>query len=122
LTTIPLQNKLFSFQREIWQKCEAVGANDFEGVVFAQHPELRRIRNRLQRLGASPAAMTGSGSAIFGLFDDPAAREKARLALADERVFPISFLSRAAYRSLWTRALGPHIKKNQWPPQSLYAR
>lgn len=127
LTTIPLQNKLFSFQREIWQRGEAVGANDFEGVVFAQHPELRRIRDRLRRLGASPAAMTGSGSAIFGLFADRAAREKALKALtreasAHERVFPISFLSRAAYRSLWTRALRPHIKENQWPPQSLYAR
>jgi 4-diphosphocytidyl-2-C-methyl-D-erythritol kinase len=122
LTTNSLQNKLFSFQREIWQRGEAVGVNDFEGVVFAQHPELEQIRNRLRRLGASPAAMTGSGSAIFGLFDDAAARDHARKALRNERVFPISFLSRAAYRSLWTRALRPHIKGNQWPPQSLYAR
>ena len=88
LTTIPLQNKLFSFQQEIWQRGEAVGANDFEGVVFAQHPELRRIRDRLRRLGASPAAMTGSGSAIFGLFADRAAREKALKALTREASAP----------------------------------
>jgi len=127
LTTNSLQNKLSSFQRDIWQTDRGHGVNDFQNVVFSQHPQLERIVNRLRKLGAEQAAMTGSGSALFGLFANPAAREKALKALANERVFPISFLSRASYRSRWRRALSPHIKKtllnqNQWPPQSLYAR
>jgi 4-diphosphocytidyl-2-C-methyl-D-erythritol kinase len=128
LTTIPLQNKLASFQQEIWQRGEAVGMNDFEGVVFAQHPELAGLASRLRRLGASPVLMTGSGSAIFGLFQrsDSAKREKARAFFAskNERVYPISFVSRARYRSVWRNALAHYISQDpdQWPPQSPSAR
>ena len=42
--------------------------NDFEQSVFAQHPEIAVIKNRLYELGAVYAAMTGSGSSVFGLF------------------------------------------------------
>ena len=42
--------------------------NDFEQSVFAQHPELARIKQQLYDLGAVYAAMSGSGSALFGLF------------------------------------------------------
>lgn len=42
--------------------------NDFEKSVFAIHPELEAVKARLYDLGASYAAMSGSGSAIFGLF------------------------------------------------------
>ena len=42
--------------------------NDFEPTVFAQHPELWAIKLRLLELGAAYAAMSGSGSAIFGIF------------------------------------------------------
>ena len=43
-------------------------ANDFEESVFAQHPELADIKKRLYDMGATYAAMSGSGSALFGLF------------------------------------------------------
>jgi len=43
-------------------------ANDFEPSVFAQHPTLADIKQNLYDLGADYAAMSGSGSAIFGLF------------------------------------------------------
>ena len=43
-------------------------SNDFEPVVFRQHPELSGIKRKLKRLGARPALMTGSGSAVFGVF------------------------------------------------------
>lgn len=46
--------------------------NDFENSVFTAHPELAHIKEHLYRLGASYAAMSGSGSAIFGLFKQPA--------------------------------------------------
>ncbi|MBL8229503.1 MAG: 4-(cytidine 5'-diphospho)-2-C-methyl-D-erythritol kinase [Bryobacterales bacterium] len=43
-------------------------ANDFEEPVFARHPELGELRNRMEAAGAIIARMTGSGAAIFGLF------------------------------------------------------
>lgn len=45
--------------------------NDFEESVFALHPELATIKERLYQLGATYAAMSGSGSALFGLFRQP---------------------------------------------------
>lgn len=42
--------------------------NDFEAPIFAMHPELAEIKEKLYQLGASYAAMSGSGSAIFGIF------------------------------------------------------
>lgn len=42
--------------------------NDFEQSVFALHPELAAVKNHLYKMGATYAAMSGSGSALFGLF------------------------------------------------------
>lgn len=42
--------------------------NDFEQPVFKAHPELSNIKDRLYDLGASYAQMSGSGSAMFGIF------------------------------------------------------
>ena len=50
-------------------KLFAVAENDFEGTVFAIHPELAAIKKRLLDAGALYAAMSGSGSTIFGLFE-----------------------------------------------------
>jgi len=46
-------------------------SNDFEQSVFALHPEIEAIKQRLYNLGAVYAAMSGSGSAVFGIFQDP---------------------------------------------------
>jgi len=45
--------------------------NDFEPHIFALHPEIAAIRDRLLDLGATYAAMSGSGSAVFGLLHAP---------------------------------------------------
>ena len=45
--------------------------NDFEQSVFAIHPEIGEIKSRLYELGAAYSAMSGSGSAVFGLFRQP---------------------------------------------------
>lgn len=43
--------------------------NDFEPSVFAAHPRLGAIKEQLLAQGARYAAMSGSGSTLFGLFD-----------------------------------------------------
>ena len=45
--------------------------NDFEDSVFPLHPELQRVKDLLYQHGAIYASMSGSGSALFGIFDDP---------------------------------------------------
>ena len=42
--------------------------NDFEGPVFKGYPILRQIKEQLYQQGAAYAAMSGSGSAIYGIF------------------------------------------------------
>lgn len=55
--------------------------NDFEESIFALHPQLREIKRELKESGALYAAMSGSGSSIFGIYTT---RGQARQAL---RVF-----------------------------------
>ena len=45
--------------------------NDFESSVFAVHPELGAVKDRLYDLGATYAAMSGSGSTLFALSHQP---------------------------------------------------
>ena len=100
----------------------SLSVNDFEAAVFEQHPRLRVLPGRLKRLGALSAAMTGSGSTVFGLFDSREHMDRAaRLtpgAVAGELV------SRRSYRALWRRQLQEHLKSQgtEWPPHSRYAQ
>jgi 4-diphosphocytidyl-2-C-methyl-D-erythritol kinase len=48
--------------------------NDFEESVFALHPEIGALRDAFYAAGALYAAMSGSGSAVFGIFDHRPAR------------------------------------------------
>ena len=62
--------------------------NDFEQSVFALHPELAAVKDHLYKMGATYAAMSGSGSALFGLF-----RERPdRLSQEFPRMFTFSSL------------------------------
>jgi 4-diphosphocytidyl-2-C-methyl-D-erythritol kinase len=42
--------------------------NDFEGAVFSQHTEIASIKNWMYKQGATYAAMSGSGSTVYGIF------------------------------------------------------
>jgi len=122
LTTELQQNKIDSFQSVTWDtSCLASVRNDFETVVFEQHRELGRLRNRLVRGGATVARMTGSGSALFGLFPDCNGISRAVELLGEVRTFPISLVGRARYRALWRRALKEHTTPGLWPLQSRYS-
>ena len=127
LTAELQDSRIFSFQSLVWDRGVPDNpCNDFEAVVFEQHRQLVDLKRRLVRTGASPVLMSGSGSAIFGLFRGRGvAREvlgAGKNPLVNERVFPFSLVSRARYRSLWWRALNEHIDQRTWPPRSRYAR
>jgi 4-diphosphocytidyl-2-C-methyl-D-erythritol kinase len=126
LTTESQQNKIVSFQSqawsELWEGACAGGVNDFETVVFEEFPQLARLKRRLVKLGADPAMMTGSGSALFGLFRNREQVARAAKSFSAERVFPISLVGRARYRGLWWRTLQPHIEDKLWPPLSRSGR
>lgn len=52
--------------------------NDFETTVFQKHPELKKIKEELYAQGAVYASMSGSGSALYGLFKDKGTSFSAR--------------------------------------------
>jgi len=130
LTSESQQNKIVSFQSSVWRGSvpqpgaaeSSSGQNDFETVVFSRHPELKLIKQRLLKSGARPALMSGSGSAIFGLFPEREKLHRAIQSLRGERIFPITLVSRGKYRSEWWKRLRAHTKENLWPPQSRYVR
>ena len=43
--------------------------NDFETPVFSAHPEIKEIKESLYKLGAVYASMSGSGSTVYGIFE-----------------------------------------------------
>jgi 4-diphosphocytidyl-2-C-methyl-D-erythritol kinase len=60
--------------------------NDFEEPVFDMLPRLRELKQRLYDAGAKFAAMSGSGSTLFGAFESAAARDAAAARFRDVRV------------------------------------
>ena len=127
LTTALRENKMFTFQSQTWEwGTRHQGSNDFEAVVFKHHGRLAVLKRRLLQAGAVCAMMTGSGSAIFGLFRTAAEANVAAGSVRGPevvgRVFRFRLVNRARYRFLWWRALQEHTGANTWPPQSRYLR
>lgn len=88
-------------QPEPGHASDAAGAdlhNDFEGVVFDRFPALRRIKRAMLRSGARQALLSGSGSAIFGIFETRASTRHAARRLEQSGVPALAsqFLPRAS--------------------------
>jgi 4-diphosphocytidyl-2-C-methyl-D-erythritol kinase len=75
-------------------------ANDFERVIFDMEPEIERARTALLKAGANQALLAGSGSSVFGIFDDLDAQVRAAETIVAEagwHVFPCVTISRSEY-------------------------
>jgi 4-diphosphocytidyl-2-C-methyl-D-erythritol kinase len=78
--------------------------NDLEGPVIARYPVIGRLIRALRRHGASHAGMSGSGSAVFGLFAQRA--DAARAARG---------MTGSASRALLTQTLSRKECRRGWP-------
>ena len=76
--------------------------NDFEQVVFPKYPELREVKSVLERAGAFYASLSGSGSAIYGLFRSRAASQKAAAKLQRDGV-PAAATTTLTRRQYWKK-------------------
>jgi 4-diphosphocytidyl-2-C-methyl-D-erythritol kinase len=77
-----------------WPSRAAQMINDLEPPVMRRHQEIGALKQQLRELGATAAAMSGSGSAVFGLFRSRPAAERA-----------VKPLSRNGAKALVTRTL-----------------
>jgi 4-diphosphocytidyl-2-C-methyl-D-erythritol kinase len=80
-------------------------SNDFEAAVFSRFPQLSEWRDRLLSAGAQLAMLSGSGSALFGIFSDrrgaAAARRRFLSDFAGEALV-VREMSRKNYGVLWS--------------------
>jgi len=80
--------------------------NDFEDAIFESEPEIERVKMALNDAGATGSLLAGSGSSVFGIFENEYLQERAAKELRAEigwRVFPAVTISRREY----LQALGP---------------
>lgn len=56
-----LQQNLFSWKESL--------VNDFEKSIFDEFPQVKEIKEELYKIGAIYSSMSGTGSAVFGLFE-----------------------------------------------------
>jgi 4-diphosphocytidyl-2-C-methyl-D-erythritol kinase len=82
-----------------WPSRSAQMINDLEAPIARHHPEIDQMRTALRRAGAAAAAMSGSGSTVFGLFQkrSEALTAVERLAGLGWRVLLTESLDRGEY-------------------------
>jgi 4-diphosphocytidyl-2-C-methyl-D-erythritol kinase len=107
LTRLANPHRILGFCALCWSRQGAGVSNDFEGPVFRRHPRLGEIRDGLLKRGAVEAALAGSGSAVFGIFRNPAQARRAAREFPEDSVFVVETLSRQKYgRALGWRVTG----------------
>ena len=101
LTNRAEPHNIWGFCALCWSRQERV-SNDFEAPVFRRYPKLEEIRDGLLQQGAAEAALAGSGSAVFGVFRNPAQARRAARSFPEDSAFIVETLNREKYR----RAMG----------------
>jgi 4-diphosphocytidyl-2-C-methyl-D-erythritol kinase len=102
LTNRPKPPSIWEFCALCWSRQQTGISNDFEAPVFSRHPRLREIRDGLLQGGAAAAALAGSGSAVFGVFRNPAQARRTARKFPEDTTFVCETLTREKYG----RALG----------------
>ncbi len=69
-----------------WSGLSALADNDFEPVIFAEHPDLGALRARLEESRPLLAMLSGSGSALFAVYDTRRRRDAAVEKLNAEKI------------------------------------
>src|ERR1700678_545689 len=90
-------HKVLRFCALCWSRQGSPLLNDFESPVFRRHPRLEEIRAGLLKRGAADAALAGSGSAVFGIFRNPAQARRSAREFPEDSVFVVETISRAKY-------------------------
>ena len=70
--------KFSSFLNEDYSSLQ-IFENDFEQIVIPAYPEIGAIKIKLLKLGARFSSLSGSGSTVYGVFDDEASAKEAEL-------------------------------------------
>jgi 4-diphosphocytidyl-2-C-methyl-D-erythritol kinase len=73
--------------------------NDLEKTVFRSYPQIKAIKKLLQKQGSELSLMSGSGSAVFGLFRQKEQAEKAARAISEEH--PVVFVATIPREAYW---------------------
>lgn len=84
-----------------------LGDNDFERAVFPRHPILQTWKDSLRERGASAAGLSGSGSALFGVYRQRADAENAASLFLREGVHTIVAESVPKGVEVWKPSLSP---------------
>jgi 4-diphosphocytidyl-2-C-methyl-D-erythritol kinase len=91
-----------------WPSRAAQMINDLEGAIARHHPEIDQMKAALRRAGALAAAMSGSGSTVFGLFQRRSEATRAVSAMAGQ-----------GWKVLLTESLGRGDYVRRTRPQTL---
>jgi 4-diphosphocytidyl-2-C-methyl-D-erythritol kinase len=67
----PLQEVRTILEASDWHSWKSALKNDFEPSVFTKHPAIQEIKQKLYESGATYASMSGSGSTVFGIYEQP---------------------------------------------------
>jgi len=70
--------KFSSFINEDYSSLQ-IFENDFERIVIPAYPEIGAIKLKLLEMGARFASLSGSGSTVYGVYDDEASAKEAEL-------------------------------------------
>jgi len=84
-TGVPAQGSGGRAETKLLDLVRAGIENDFERVVFPKHPELRDLKRALEREGARYSSLSGSGSALYGLFESTEQAQRAAQQISEKK-------------------------------------